>query len=219
MVTFVKICGITNHEDALVAAGAGADFLGFIFYPRSPRYIEPERAHEIIRITRRETPRIRFVGVFVNENVNAVGRILKECEVDLVQFHGAESPEVVSCFAPRCYKALRPQDIRQANIMSEIYGNSLKASVPAFIVDAFNPTLYGGSGERVDWGIARDIAQRFPIFLAGGLTVENIHEAIEQVKPWGVDVSSGVEQSPGLKDHSKLKQFIGRAKDPTGDFK
>ena len=243
--TRVKICGITNLEDALAAVEAGADMIGFVFYPPSPRYVKPERVRDIVRLTRRScrnpnasfgrTPNARpgagtriqgsarwdsgsgsptqFVGVFVNERTERVREIMDECELDLVQFHGTEPPEMVKEFSPSCYQAIRPVDASNASVLLERYREALNGNVPAFIVDAFTPTLFGGSGERSDWTIAHTIGLEFPILLAGGLTPENVNQAVAQVKPWGVDVSSGVERSPGLKDHAKVKRFIENVKE------
>ncbi len=213
--TTVKICGITNLPDALVAAETGADLLGFVFYPKSPRYIEPDVAREIIGALRNNYG-VKFVGVFVNEPVQSVQELVKKCEMDLVQLSGDEPAEVVSALCPHVYKALRPHDAEQLDELVRGYGPAVQANSPALLVDAFNPKLYGGTGERADWVLAGKLARQYPILLAGGLTMENVAEAIQTVQPWGVDVSSGVERVPGIKDHDKVRQFIQRAK---GDFK
>lgn len=214
--TQVKICGITNVEDGLAAAEAGADLLGLVFYAPSPRYVEPDRASEIVNAVRRSSPGVRFAGVFVDESVEMVMAMIQQCSLNLVQLAGNEGPGVVNQFSGRAYKTLRPRDAAQAAALVSDYGDALDGCVPAFIVDAFNPYLYGGTGERADWGIAKRIARQFPILLAGGLSADNVAGAVERVQPWGVDVSSGVERSPGLKDHSKVRRFIDNVKTAKG---
>jgi phosphoribosylanthranilate isomerase len=214
--TYVKICGITNQEDALAAAEAGADLLGFIFYPPSPRYLTPERAAKIVQVLHRGHPATKTVGVFVDESIERVRTIMDECELDLVQLHGAETPEMVRGFSPRVYKSLRPRDAVDALGLLEIYRRMMNGNRPAFIVDAFTPNLYGGTGARADWALAKGIAREFPILLAGGLAPENVCAAIAEVQPWGVDVSTGVERAPGLKDHAKVRRFIELAKSAIG---
>ncbi len=206
--TYVKICGITNLEDAQVAAKAGADLLGFIFYPPSPRYVAPEQAAEISYAIRRSPHAPRTVGVFVNEAPACIRAIVEQCALDLVQLSGDESPTTLSETGAPSYKALRPRTVAEIPVLLENYRRVVKGNTPAFLVDAFNPKLYGGTGERADWTIARRVAERYPILLAGGLTPDNIVEAVANVQPWGVDVASGVERAPGLKDHGKVKAFI-----------
>jgi phosphoribosylanthranilate isomerase len=214
--THVKICGITNVEDAGAAVEAGADLLGFIFYPPSPRFVARERAREIVGVIRLLAAGTRFVGVFVNAPAEQVADTMEVCGLDLAQFHGAEPPDLVRDFSPRCYKALRSLDVDSASALTKRYRESVNGNLPAFIVDAFNPNLFGGTGERADWVLAHGIALEFPILLAGGLVPENVAEAIARVQPWGVDVSSGVERSPGLKDHVKLRRFIEAARNEIG---
>ncbi len=210
--TFVKICGITNLEDAIYAADVGADLLGFIFYSKSPRYIAPDRAREIVRVVRHTSPAIRFVGVFVNESLDGIRAMTEQAELNLVQLHGDEPAEIVQALSPHAYKALRPRDANAAQSLLTTYRSAVNGNSPAFIVDSFDAKQYGGTGTRADWDIAASIAREFPILLAGGLSAENVAEAIRTVNPWGVDVSSGVERAPGLKDHTKVEQFIRAAK-------
>ena len=210
--TQVKICGITNIEDATVAIDAGADMLGFIFYASSPRYIAPEKVAEIVIATRHSPLAIRFVGVFVNEPIEQVRALMEQTQIDLVQLHGHESAEMVREFSPRVYKTLQPADPAHAQLLITNYRVSVDGNSPAFIIDGKPQKLPGGNGARADWEIAARIAREFPIFLAGGLNAENVAEAIQAVQPWGVDVSSGVEREPGLKDHAKVREFIGKAK-------
>ncbi len=212
---YIKICGITNLADARVAVEAGADMLGFVFYEKSPRYIAPECAREIALVTRHLSP-VTFVGVFVNESLARVRAIMDIAQLDLAQLHGDEPAEMVRALSPRAYKALRPRDAAEARAAIETYRAVVDGSAPAFIVDAFDAKQFGGTGARGDWNIAADIAREFPILLAGGLNAENVADAIRAVAPWGVDVSSGVERAPGLKDHAMVREFVRNAKSNTG---
>lgn len=217
--TIVKICGITNLDDARVARDAGADMLGFIFYPPSPRYVTPQRAREIVLEirkleveSRKAESGIRTVGVFVNESLDHVRAMMETAALDLAQLHGQESPEFVQAFGTRAYKSIQARDVENARALMEQYRVVLNGSTPAFIADAPPAQLPGGNGMVADWSIAREIARTFPILLAGGLNADNARDAIAQVQPWGVDVSSGVERAPGLKDHTKVREFIERVK-------
>lgn len=208
----VKICGITNLEDAFVAVQAGADMLGFIFYMPSPRYIAPERARVIIDAIRHSPSAVRFAGVFVNESIEHVRAVIEHAQLDLVQLHGNESAEMVGALAPRVYKSLQPADAAHAQLLITDYQLHVKGNTPAFILDGKPMKLPGGNGARADWQIAAEIAREFSVMLAGGLNAENVVDAIRAVQPWGVDVSSGVEREPGLKDHVKVREFIAQAK-------
>ena len=231
--TKVKICGITNLEDALVAVEAGADLLGFIFYEPSPRYVRPEVARAIVT----ELPRVRyqvsgdtgqagqaersgpplFVGVFVNASAATVSRVLDECHLDAAQLHGDEPPAFLNQLQGRAYKAIRPQSLFEADILAQKY---LPPACSSFILhpsslillDAYHPTLYGGTGHVTDWTMAATLARRYPIMLAGSLTPANVAEAVRAVRPWSVDVSSGVEREKGRKDHQKVREFVRAAK-------
>jgi len=238
-VIHVKICGITNLEDALAAAEAGADLLGFVFFSRSPRCIDPERAGEIVAALKQRGNAPHFVGVFVDESLERVRAIAATAQLDMAQLHGNEPPEMVrdlsslgvktpsykttpgqSGFSTPCMgrsgfiavRALRPRDEAEAQAQVAEYRAAVDGNVPAFIIDAFDPQRFGGTGARADWDIAACIAREFPILLAGGLNADNVAEAIRAVQPWGVDVSSGVERTPGLKDHSQVRRFIHKAK-------
>lgn len=209
----VKICGITNLEDATVAVQAGADLLGFVFYGPSPRYIEPARAGDIIAALRERGGHCRFAGVFVNSPLHQVQTTIARAHLDLAQLHGSEPPELVRALSPCAFKALRPIHPDEARGLVAYYGPALPNNpAPTFMVDAYSAKQYGGTGERADWSIAAEIARSFPILLAGGLDPENVAAAIRAVEPWGVDVSSGVERAPGLKDHAKVRRFIAAAK-------
>jgi len=199
----VKICGITNPADALVAVEAGADALGFNFYDRSPRFIPTKVAAEISRALPPFTLR---VGVFVNPSEVLVLRAIGEGGLSLLQFHGDEPPEFCTQFGLMSMKAFR---MRDAESLAELP----KYPTDAWLLDAYSPDTLGGTGEKFNWNLAVE-AQKFgkPIFLAGGLTPENVAEAIRQVRPFGVDVSSGVESSPGKKDPAMVRAFIKSAK-------
>ncbi len=207
----VKICGITNLPDALAAMQAGADLLGFVFYARSPRYVEPACAAEIAAAVR-ERGRIEFAGVFVDESVERMQAIVRLAGLDYCQLHGNEPLETARALAPRVYPAIRPRGDAEAEHLVERWRPIVAGHAPALIVDAFDAKRFGGTGARADWRIATRIAQEFPILLAGGLNPGNVAEAIRSVRPWGVDVSSGVEKSPGIKDYDLVRQFIAEAR-------
>lgn len=212
----VKICGITNLDDALAAIEAGADLLGFVFYPQSPRYIEPDAAARITEaLIDCYTPLpVQLVGVFVDEPVARVREIMAQCHLDLAQLHGSEPPVEVRMLQPFAYKAIRPRQRGDAEAAVATYAPVMQISDdrPAFIVDAYHPWRVGGTGQTTDWIAAKVLAWRYPILLAGGLTPENVVAAIEIVEPWGVDVSSGVEVTPGRKDHRRMRAFVEAAK-------
>jgi len=199
----VKICGITNVEDGLAAAQAGADALGFIFYEQSPRYVPIEKA---AIITRELPPTIVKVGVFVDASEDVVFRAINECGLNLLQFHGAESPEYCLQFGLMSMKAFQIRDAESLSRLTDF-------KTDAWLLDAYSPGKLGGTGKRFNWDLAIEVSNRGrPIFLAGGLTAENVAEAIRHVRPYAVDVSSGVESSPGKKDHAKVHAFIQAAK-------
>jgi phosphoribosylanthranilate isomerase len=199
METRVKICGITNLADALAAVEAGADALGFNFYEKSPRHVSLKTAGEI---SRQLPPFVMRIGLFVNAPEELVTRAIGECSLTLLQFHGDEPPEFCTQFGLMSMKAFR---IRDAESLKEIPNYQ----TDAYLLDAFSPAARGGTGEKFNWDLAIE-AQKFgkPIFLAGGLTPENVADAVRKVRPFGVDVSSGVELSPGKKDAEKVRAFI-----------
>lgn len=208
----VKVCGITRLEDAQAALKAGADFLGFNFYPSSPRYLAPGRAAEIIAAL---PVAARTVGVFVNADLATVQSIAALCRLDYIQLHGDEPPEFVQALSPRAFKALRPRSVAEAEVAAAVYASlgPAEADAPLLLVDAYQAGRYGGTGEKGDWALAAGLASRYRrLLLAGGLTPENVAEAVRQVRPWGVDVASGVESAPGIKDHDKIRRFIQEAK-------
>ena len=194
----VKICGITNKEDALYAAGCGANALGFIFYEKSPRYIEPDDAKTIIAAL---PPFVTTVGVFVNKDFNDIRDITLLTGVTVVQLHGDESPSYCNLVEGKLIKAIRVKSD------SSIEGLK-KYDVDAFLLDSFDKNSFGGSGLTFDWKLAEKAKQYGKIILAGGLTPDNVEEAVKKVAPYGVDVNSGVEKKPGIKNKNKVKEFI-----------
>jgi phosphoribosylanthranilate isomerase len=198
--TKIKICGIKTLNDALAAIEAGADYLGFNFYPKSVRLIEKQACTEITAVLKKEYPHIKLVGVFVNSSVEEVKDILDTCSLDLAQLHGDETAETLNELEGKAFKAFR-------GIPENINGFA-RDDAPALLVDASVKGAYGGTGVTADWNGAAELAKRYPLLLAGGLTPENIADAVSRVKPWGVDVASGVESIPGEKDAAKMKAFV-----------
>ncbi len=198
----VKICGITNVEDALGAIEFGADALGFIFYPPSRRYVTPEKAKTIID---QLPPFTLKIGVFVNEEPETILKTLNECRLDGAQLHGQESPEFCAHFRRRVIKGLRPQREEEVARIGEY-------KVDALLLDSYHPDMVGGTGATFDWELAV-AAKMFgmPVILSGGLTPENVAEAVRLVKPYAVDVASGVETFQGKKDLDKVRNFIEQA--------
>lgn len=202
MAVRIKICGITNEEDGLAAAKFGADALGFVFAP-SPRRISVERAREIIKVL---PPLVQTVGVFVNEDPEKVLSTAAACGLDILQFHGDESAAYCSSFDRRVIKAVRLQSRDDLDKLSK-YVNV----VDALLLDTYVPNKLGGTGITFDWTLAVKARRYGRIILAGGLNPENVAAAISMVKPYAVDASSGLEQSPGAKDHEKMAQFMREA--------
>jgi phosphoribosylanthranilate isomerase len=194
----IKICGITNLDDAMAAAEYGADALGFNFYKKSPRYIEPEKAAEIIY---QLPPFVLPVGVFVNEHEKRVREIQSLTGIQVLQFHGDESPEFCERFESRVIKAFQVKD-------KESFHSLAHYKVGAFLLDSYKDGLKGGTGVAFNWHLAV-VAKSFGrIILAGGLNPDNVVEAAKLVQPYAVDVAGGVEKEKGIKDHAKLKKFI-----------
>ena len=199
MNTRVKICGITNLTDAQAAVEAGADALGFILYEKSPRRMTITAA---AKISKQLPAYFLRVGVFVNAAEELVARAIGECGLGLLQFHGDETPEFCMRFGLMSMKAFR---IRDTESLKELP----KYPTEAWLLDAYSTENLGGTGEKFNWDLAVE-AKKFgkPVFLAGGLTPENVAAAVRKVRPFGVDVSSGVESSPGKKDHARVRAFI-----------
>ncbi len=197
--TRIKICGITRLEDAQAAIDAGADALGFVFYPPSPRAVTVEQAADIIR---QLPPLISTVGLFVNASAAEVAHIADQAKLDVLQFHGDESPEFCASFSRPYFKALRMKPGLDVAEQANRYPDAR-----AILLDAYRPGVPGGTGEAFDWEL---IPQDFPgyLILAGGLTPANIRNAVAQVKPYAVDVSGGVEAEKGVKDSQKIDLFI-----------
>lgn len=203
MSVIVKICGITNAPDGLAAAEAGADALGFMFYDKSPRHISLPQAVEVIR---QLPPFVIKVGVFVDASEDLVMRAIGDCGLNLLQFHGNETPEYCTQFGLMSMKAFRIRDAESLKALAEY-------PTDAWLLDAFVADKHGGTGEQFNWDLAIEAKKAGrPIFLAGGLTASNVAEAVRKVQPYGVDVSSGVEAEPGRKDHAKVRDFIKAAK-------
>ena len=197
---FIKICGITNEQDALLAVALGADALGFVFAP-SPRQIAPGLARDIVK---RLPPEIMTVGVFRNEHPSRVIEIVNEARLQGAQLHGHESIAITAEVAAQVRFVIKAVVAGSADA-----SNADLFSSDAVLVDGLNP----GSGSTYDWDLLSQLPDSVHVILSGGLTADNVASGIEQVRPWGVDVSSGVEKSPGLKDAVKLRHFITNARD------
>jgi len=198
-------------EDGLAAAEAGADLLGFNFFPGSPRFLDIPHCQEITAVVRARFSSIMLVGVFVNAQAAHIQHTLDACGLDLAQLTGDETAMLAAAteLGERAYMALR---LPSPALASFEHHASLLTGAPAFLVDAHLPGMYGGTGQLADWDQAAELAARYPILLAGGLNPGNVRSGIDRVKPWGVDVASGVESTPGIKDHQKIHQFIKNAR-------
>jgi phosphoribosylanthranilate isomerase len=199
----VKICGMTNLEDALLAAELGADALGFIFYAKSPRYVAPETARAIIA---QLPPFVAAVGVFVDEAATVVQELAARAGLDWVQLHGQESPDYCRSLGRKVIKAFRIQDEGSLSRLADYRG-----AAQALLLDTYKKGQVGGTGETFDWHLARQAKQYGPIILAGGLTSENVAQAIATAQPAAVDAASGTEAAPGKKDPAKLRAFFEAA--------
>jgi phosphoribosylanthranilate isomerase len=199
---FLKVCGITRLTDALHAVEQGATALGFVFWPRSPRHVTSERAREIVA----EIPSsVTTVGVFVNESVDGIRSVIARTGISAVQLHGDEPPAYV--------EALGWPVFRSVTLESAADVCSAWPPDTTLLLDAADSVLRGGTGKTLDWSRAAAVARARPVVLAGGLTPVNVADAIATVRPFGVDVSSGVEESPGVKDFSKVTRFLANARD------
>ena len=194
----VKVCGTTRLKDALLAVEFGADAIGFIFYKKSPRYVSAKNAKEICS---KLPPFVNRVGVFVNETAEKINRIADRCGLDAVQLHGDESPAFCKKIKVRVIKAVRVKDSGSLKGLS-------RYPVDGLLLDTYKQDRWGGTGKVFDWELAIRAKKYGPVILAGGLSPRNVKAAIKKVKPYGVDVSSGVEQSPGKKDPKKVKAFL-----------
>lgn len=197
--TQIKICGITNKEDALCAAKLGAAALGFIFYPPSGRYISPEQVRKIINILPQSLVK---VGVFVNENATEVKRIVEYCGLDFVQLHGDESHEY--CFHFPAAQIIKAVELKNEDDLN----HALDYDVAAILVDRRHAGLYGGTGKKANWELAQRIKNKKLLILSGGLNEANVKKALEKIAPQALDINSGVEKSPGQKDHIKMARIF-----------
>ena len=200
---FVKICGITNSEDARVAVEAGADAIGFVFAPGTPRFIEPEAAELIASSL---PTHVKVVGVFVDNPVEEINGRVRQVPLDLVQLHSDISVEAV--------RRITAPFIKVERVRADIDVERLRSyKATAYLLDTFAEGKPGGTGKTFDWDLARPVVEAgLPVLLSGGLTPDNVAEAVRRVRPFGVDVSSGVEARPGHKDHDKVRAFIANAK-------
>ncbi len=196
--TRVKVCGIKRQKDARLAVDLGAHALGFIFYPKSPRYIEPEKAAEIIRSL---PPFVAAVGVFVDAPLRGIRSVVRTCGLSAVQLHGSEPPEFCSNFSVKVIKGFRVKGGRLPRGIS-------RYAVDALLLDTYKAGVPGGTGELFPWEVARRAGRYGKIILAGGMNPGNVREAIETVRPFAVDLSSGVEAAPGKKDPKLLEAFF-----------
>lgn len=199
----IKICGITSVADAQAVAGSGADALGLVFYEKSPRYVSIEQAREIARSV---PPFLSVVGLFVNAEPGYIESVMNSVPLDLLQFHGNETESECHRWGARYIKALR---VRPELPVAEMVAPYSSAS--GFLLDSYRKGVPGGTGECFDWQLIPHNLEK-PVILAGGLNASNVAEAIHQVKPYAVDVSSGVEIQPGQKDYGKIKAFVSSAR-------
>lgn len=200
----VKICGITRPEDAVASIRAGADWLGLNFWPRSKRYLTLAQASDVVQAARRERPGVELVGVFVDQPIGEVTAVMSALELDRAQLHGDEPPDFVRRLGDRAIKALAVAEQANLDDMAEY-------DCPVILVDTPSPGR-GGSGIVGDWSAAQTAAGQRRVLLAGGLTPDNVGDAIAEVRPFGVDVASGVESAPGVKDHELVARFVTAAR-------
>ena len=202
----VKICGITNREDAEAAVAAGADALGFIFVPQTPRHVTLERAREIVRVL---PPFVVPVGVFAGSLLAEVRGTVEACGLGAVQLHGGEDAAFAAALPVRVIRSVR---VRDARSLEGLVGYPAHA----FLLDAYTEARIGGTGQRVPLELLQAARRLGRIVVSGGLTPENVGEAVAAVRPYGVDCCSGVERAPGLKDHARLRAFVARARESHG---
>ncbi len=205
--TWIKICGITRSSDAMAAARSGADAVGFLF-AESPRRVKPEVVRTIVQDL---PPHLLRFGVFVDANPAEIARVVSVAEIDRIQLHGFEEPMVRELVGTRVVKAFRARD---ELVLQEIQ----EWNVDTFLLDAWSPEAAGGTGRPFDRDLGRRAAKLGRMILAGGLTPENVGKAIREIRPFGVDVSSGVEESPGIKDMAKIQAFIDAVRAADGEL-
>ncbi|RMF48830.1 MAG: phosphoribosylanthranilate isomerase [Chloroflexota bacterium] len=224
--TLVKICGITNRADLIAAAEAGADMLGFIFYPQSPRAVTLDQAANLTATLRSlDVPRLpQCIGVFVDPEPAELLSLLQICHLNAAQIHRASAEklrQIAQVLHGACYPAVQAQSFDEIGAVMAIFKGETPSAppwLPQLLLDAHHPHLAGGTGQRVDQGLARQAAQALSrLMLAGGLTPENVAETVQHVRPWAVDVSSGVEAERGRKDHGKMRAFIAAVRAASAD--
>ncbi|MDC0946991.1 phosphoribosylanthranilate isomerase [Nitrospinaceae bacterium] len=198
----VKVCGMTSLKDALVAVELGADAVGFIFYKKSLRSVTMKTVREIVLEL---PPFVDTVGVFVDETAEQINKIADYCNLDIIQLHGDESPTFCKKIRRKVIKAFRIKDMQSVKKLSSF-------QVSGFLLDTFSENLHGGTGKVFDWNLALPAKKFGPVIMAGGLTPNNVQQAVRQIRPYGVDVCSGVESEPGIKDHKKVRAFLNNAK-------
>ena len=204
MMTQIKICGIAKLEDALAVAEEGVEALGFIFYPHSPRYISPMEARKIIR----KIPScVSTIGVFVNSSVDIIKEISQFCEIRFIQLHGNETPEYCQEFSP--HKLIKTVSLNSEEDLEKLSLYSCRA----FLADTRTDTLYGGTGKQGNWNLAEKASQKYPLILSGGLSPNNIDLALKTVSPMAVDINSGVEICPGIKDNFKIREIVQKVQE------
>jgi phosphoribosylanthranilate isomerase len=206
----VKICGIRTYDEAMMVIEAGADILGFNFYPQSPRYVIPGDAMRLmVRLEtalRERMASVNIVGVFVNVEADYIHAVFRDCHLDRIQLSGDEPPELLEVLGERAFRVMRPTS---AESLAEAVAKFPRRTLaPAWLIDTYRPGAYGGTGELAEWELASHLAAKEDIILAGGLRADNVAEAIRRVNPWGVDVASGVESAPGVKDPEKVREFV-----------
>ena len=202
--TRVKICGLTSRQDVLTAVEAGADLLGFIFHPPSPRAVTPERARAIAEAVRDGGSPVRLVGVFVDESLEDVRQTVSRCGLDYAQLHGTESTRAVAALMDGGIAVIKAFRVRGGVSPGEM----ARCQATAYLLDTYVAGQPGGTGRTFDWQLAVRAARQFPVLLAGGLTPDNVAQAVCTVRPWGVDVASGVEAAPGRKDPDQVRRFV-----------
>jgi phosphoribosylanthranilate isomerase len=202
--TKIKICGITNEADAVFCAEAGADFLGFIFVPSSPRHIEPEKAGEIAKRLRENTNTPKIVGVFQDASVDYINEIRNVVSLDVLQLHGSESDDDIGELAMPAIKTL--------HVGGTLPDTHSTPTAAWLLFDTFDERRSGGTGKRFDWSLLATYERSKPFFLSGGLTPDNVVAAVSMVRPDAIDVASGVEASPGIKDHDKVARLFERVR-------